>query len=278
MSPDRHGSGATRIEADLSINRGEKTDAQSIHLSCRARLPCRPWRCRPSASAAPTVTFKAKAVPIPPGFPHTGNILGAGAAVEAEFTITGTEYGGRVPAAADRRQLVPAGGREDCTPQGFPTCTERDARKQPARQAARRSRSAGPTGTALGDRRRSAQNASLRKRELQSFYAPGGGLEFFTRRPRPVSLEIRLEGPLRQLRRGGFGPELEVDGAARRNGAGRAVASVKSIKVKVGSAIKKGKKLIYYGTRADEVPEGRLPGEGRTDVRRPTAANAKPVP
>ena len=31
----------------------------------------------------PTVTFKAKAVPIP-GFPHTGNILGAGAAVQAE--------------------------------------------------------------------------------------------------------------------------------------------------------------------------------------------------
>ena len=27
MSPDRHGSGATRIEADLSINRGEKPDA-----------------------------------------------------------------------------------------------------------------------------------------------------------------------------------------------------------------------------------------------------------
>ena len=33
-----------------------------------------------TASAAPTITLKAEAVPIP-GFPHTGNILGAGAAL-----------------------------------------------------------------------------------------------------------------------------------------------------------------------------------------------------
>ncbi|MGO9248392.1 MAG: hypothetical protein ACLP7W_07325, partial [Solirubrobacteraceae bacterium] len=46
-----------------------------------------------TASAAPTITLKAKAVPIP-GFPHTGNILGAGAALQTEFTISGTEYGG----------------------------------------------------------------------------------------------------------------------------------------------------------------------------------------
>ncbi len=45
-----------------------------------------------SAAALPTVKFKAKAVPIK-GFPHTGNILGAGAAIQAEYTIIGTEYG-----------------------------------------------------------------------------------------------------------------------------------------------------------------------------------------
>src|SRR5271166_3431576 len=49
-----------------------------------------------AASAAPVVTFKAKAVPIP-GFPHTGNILGAGAAEQVEWTIKGTEYGGFPP-------------------------------------------------------------------------------------------------------------------------------------------------------------------------------------
>jgi len=48
------------------------------------------------ASATPVVTFKATAVPIP-GYPHTGNILGAGAALQSEFTISGTEYGGFPP-------------------------------------------------------------------------------------------------------------------------------------------------------------------------------------
>jgi hypothetical protein len=49
-----------------------------------------------SASASPTVFLKAKAVPIP-GYPHTGNILGAGAAIQAEYTISGIEYGGFPP-------------------------------------------------------------------------------------------------------------------------------------------------------------------------------------
>src|SRR5213080_4039649 len=46
-----------------------------------------------TASATPTVTLKAEAVPIK-GFPHTGNIYGAGAAVKAVINIKGTEYGG----------------------------------------------------------------------------------------------------------------------------------------------------------------------------------------
>ena len=46
-----------------------------------------------AASAAPTVTLKTTALPIP-GFPGTGDILGAGAETEVQATITGTEYGG----------------------------------------------------------------------------------------------------------------------------------------------------------------------------------------
>ncbi len=54
------------------------------------------------AGAAPVVTLKVKAVPIPknpssnsgPTWPGTGNIFGAGSALETEFTISGTEYGG----------------------------------------------------------------------------------------------------------------------------------------------------------------------------------------
>ncbi len=45
------------------------------------------------AGAVPVVTLKLEPVPIP-GQPHTGYILGHGAALEAEYRISGTEYGG----------------------------------------------------------------------------------------------------------------------------------------------------------------------------------------
>src|ERR1700722_7597958 len=45
------------------------------------------------AAAAPTVTLKVKAVPIP-GFSGTGDALGTGADVEVQVTISGEEYGG----------------------------------------------------------------------------------------------------------------------------------------------------------------------------------------
>ena len=75
------------------------------------------------ASAEPTAqisSFKAKAVPIPkPGggtWPHTGNILGAGAAVEAEYQITGAGYGvttqnpaGGIPPISQVNVFSPAG-------------------------------------------------------------------------------------------------------------------------------------------------------------------------
>ncbi len=63
-----------------------------------------------TASAAPTITLKAEAVPIP-GFPHTGNILGAGTAFKAEYTDLGDRIR-RLPAAADRGQILRAGRRE----------------------------------------------------------------------------------------------------------------------------------------------------------------------
>ena len=70
-----------------------------------------------TASAAPTITLTAEAVPIP-GFPHTGNILGAGTAFKAKYTISGTEYGD-FPAPligvkfyrTGRREAEPAGIR-----------------------------------------------------------------------------------------------------------------------------------------------------------------------
>jgi len=73
-----------------------------------------------SAAALPTVKFKAKAVPIK-GFPHTGNILGAGAAIQAEYTIIGTEYGGFPPPLIGVNFYLPKGTVLHRS--GFPTCS-----------------------------------------------------------------------------------------------------------------------------------------------------------
>ncbi|HTA37386.1 MAG TPA: hypothetical protein VK761_11790, partial [Solirubrobacteraceae bacterium] len=67
-------------------------------MSCKARmcftlLALAALTLPASATAAPSVTFKARAVPIP-GFRGTGNILGAGAALQVQYSIAGSEYGG----------------------------------------------------------------------------------------------------------------------------------------------------------------------------------------
>src|SRR5215469_10018917 len=72
-----------------------------------------------AAAALPSITIKAQIVPIK-GFPHTGNILGAGAAAKAEVKISGTEYGGFPPPLIGVNVFLPSGVH--LHPQGFPTC------------------------------------------------------------------------------------------------------------------------------------------------------------
>ena len=71
------------------------------------------------AVARPTVKFKATAVPIP-GYRHTGNIYGAGAAVNAEYSINGTEYYGGPAPLKHVNFYLPAGAK--IHPSGFTTC------------------------------------------------------------------------------------------------------------------------------------------------------------
>ncbi len=71
------------------------------------------------ASSAPTIAFKTTAVPIP-GFPGTGDILGAGAVIQVEGKISGNEYGGFAPPLVGLEFYAPAGTK--LHPQGFATC------------------------------------------------------------------------------------------------------------------------------------------------------------
>jgi len=207
------------------------------------------------ASATPTVTFKAEAVPIP-GFPHTGNILGAGAAVHAEYQIEGTEYGGFPPPLIGVNFYLPSGTKLHTT--GFPTCAK-SVLEQTGPSGCSKSSAAGPVGNALGI----VSFGSERVEEtttIESFYAPGVGLEFFTNGHSPVSLEILSAGHYVHLGGGGgYGPELITEIPLVSTVPGAPYASVKTINVKAGSAYKSHGKTVYYGRVPKKCPKGGFP-------------------
>jgi len=207
------------------------------------------------ASAAPTVTFKGKAVPIP-GFPHTGNILGAGAAVEAEFTITGTEYVGSPPPLIGVNVYLPKGTKLHTT--GFPTCSK-TVLEQTGPTGCKKSSAAGPVGLANGFVSFGGERVP-EATQLYSYYAPGGGLFFFADGHSPVSLEILSTGHYTALGGGGgYGPELITTVPLIPSVPGAPFASVSNIKVKAGSAYKSHGKTVYYGRVPTKCPKGGFP-------------------
>lgn len=199
------------------------------------------------ASATPTVDFKAEAVSIP-GFPGTGNFYGAGAAVKAQYTITGNEYFGSPPPVLGINFYLPKGSV--LHPSGFPTCPENVLRMSGPSGCPKGSQ-AGPIGTVLGYVTFGTERVEETS-ELFSFYKPGGGLTFFTWGHSPTLLEIYSNGSYLHLHgAAGYGPELKTIVPLVASVPGAPYASVTSITVKAGSAITKGtgkhKQTIYYG-------------------------------
>jgi hypothetical protein len=242
MSPDRHGSGATRIEADLSINRGER-DLMRRASTCLAVLGLALLALPGIASATPTVKFKAEAVPIS-GYPGTGNILGAGAALQAEYQIEGTEYFGSPPPIIGVNFYLPTGVK--LHPSGFPVCNEQVLR-QSGPIACPKGSQAGPIGSVLGFVTFGGERVEETS-ELFSFYKPGGGFIFFTDGHSPTSLEIYSSGHyVNYTGGGGYGPDLETIVPLVPSVPGAPFASVKTIHIKAGSAIKVHGKPVYYG-------------------------------
>jgi hypothetical protein len=217
------------------------------------------------ASAAPTVTFKAKAVPIPkPGggtYPHTGNILGAGAAVEANFVLSGSGYGatpqnpsGGIPPLAAVNFYLPAGAKINSAP--FGKCSE-SALKNTGPSGCKSNAVASPKGNALGEvtfgTERVPEEASL-----QAFFGTSG-LLFFVDGTSPVSLEFVSAGSYVNSGQPPYGLELKTTVPAISTVPGAPLASTKDINIKVGAAIKKGNKVIPYGTLPTKCPAGGFP-------------------
>jgi hypothetical protein len=207
------------------------------------------------ASAAPTVTVKGRAVPIA-GFPGTGNILGAGAAVQVEVKISGTEYGGFPPPLIGFNAYLPTGVH--LHPQGFKTCPTATIFEEKAPENCPKGSAAGPVGkvygvVAFGTTR--VHEAA----ELFSFFAPGGGLEFFTFGHTPTTLEVPSSGHYVNLNGGGgFGPKFVAQVPLVTTVPNAPYASVEAVNVKVGAAYrdKKTHKPVFYGRVPKKCPTG----------------------
>jgi hypothetical protein len=206
-----------------------------------------------SASAAPTVTLKARAIPIP-GFPHTGNILGAGAVLQAEYAISGTEYGGFPPPLIGVKFFGPASAK--LHPQGFATCDPNVIKNSGPAPCPKKS-IAGPKGEASGI----VSFGTERVKEtvsVQPFFAPGGNLEFYVNGTTPVSIEILSTGHVTNATPP-FGPTVIAEVPLIESVPGALDASALFINVKVGAAYKKGKKTTYYITVPKKCPKGGFP-------------------
>jgi hypothetical protein len=219
-----------------------------------------------SATTAEISSFKAKAVPIPkPGggtFPHTGNILGAGAAVEAEYQITGSGYGvttqnpsGGIPPISQVNFFLPAGAKINS--KGFGSCSAATL-KNVGPSGCKSSSVASPVGHALGEVTFGTERVP-EEVELRAFFGPGGGLLFYAAGHSPVALELVSSGRYVNFGKAPYGLELITEVPAVATVPGAPLASTKTINVKVGAAIKKGKKVIPYGTLPKKCPKGGFP-------------------
>jgi hypothetical protein len=219
-----------------------------------------------AASAAPTVTFKAKAVPIPkPGggtYPHTGNILGAGTAFQAEYTISGSGYGatpqnptGGVPPISGVNFYSPAGAKVSAS--GFGTCSEA-VLKNTGPSGCKGNSIASPKGSALGEVTFGSERVP-EEASLQAFFGPGNSLLFYVQGSSPVSLEFVSAGKYVNYNKAPYGLELITTVPAIATVPGAPLASTKTINIKVGAAFKKGKKLVSYITVPKKCPKGGFP-------------------
>jgi hypothetical protein len=207
----------------------------------------------PAANALPTVQVLGRAVPIP-GFPHTGNIFGAGAAVQAKVSISGTEYGGFPPPLIGINAYLPAGVHLNS--KAFPTCPLAVIVERKEPRLCPKGSAAGPVGHVFGV---VAFGTELVKEEgkIYSFYVPNGGLAFLTVGLSPVVLEIStLAHLLHPGGAAGYGPEFTGQIPIVETVPGAQDASVQSIEITLGTAIRRHGKPVYYGTVPRTCPHG----------------------
>ncbi len=213
-----------------------------------------------TAMAAPSVTLKVKAIPIKknpsskggPNWPGTGNILGAPTAVEAEFHISGGEYFGSPSPLIEVIATFPTGSKVNT--KGFTTCSSSILASHEVQKCPKKS-VAGPVGEAGGV----VSFGSTRVHEkltVQPFFAQGGGLAFYAEGREPALIELLSSGGFTSL---APTPTLATKVPLVITVPEAPYGSAEYIKVEVGAAFMKGKKLVSYGTLPKKCPKGGFP-------------------
>ncbi len=210
------------------------------------------------AVASPSVTLKAKVVPIPvnpsvangPTYPGTGDILGAGAAFEGELDISGTEYGGFPPPLTGVAVFAPAGVKLHA--QGFATCSNAILESHEVAHCPKRSVLGAGSVSGVVSFGATEVHESL---TLQGFFAPSGELAFYAEGRSPAVIEVLGKGSLTNAG-GVFGPKFSAVVPLVETVPGAPYGVVETIKGKFGAAFKQGKKLISYATLPKTCPKG----------------------
>ena len=212
----------------------------------------------PVTQATPTVSTKDVLVPIP-GFSKTGNLPGAGTAIEQEITIAGTEYGGFPPPVEQINMFLPEGLAIDSEP--FPTCSVSALELSgPSPDACPKGSAGGPIGSAEVQVAFGTEVVP-EQATFQAFYAPGGGVNFFLFGHEPVILEVISQAGY-QPGGTGYGEALDAHLPLIETVPGAPDTSLERLKFKLGSALKTGKAAPSYYFRAPgetECPKGYLP-------------------
>jgi hypothetical protein len=230
--------------------------------------------------AQPIVSVKAKIVPIPiePSkpksrtYPHTGNLLGAPAALEATLEIKGEEYFGAPSPVTSVVVDLPAGAK--LHPQGFTACPLAILESHEVQKCPKKSY-AGPTGEVLGV----VSFGSSRVREkgtIQAFFAPGGKLAFYTEGREPALIEVLAFAGI-STAPPPFGPRFSAEVPLVPTVPEAPYASVLSIKGKIGAAFMQGKKLVSYGTVPKKCPKGGFKGRVQVSFFSGETVTAEPT-
>ncbi len=191
------------------------------------------------------------------GIPGTGNILGAGAALQINATATGTESVGGV--VSQLRKVVvylPKGVTVNSKPFGSCTAAMLESRG-PA--GCPKSSVASPVGSA-GVVDPIAGELITETATLQAFFAPGGGLNFYANAAAPISAQIVVPGHY-QRAPAPYGLMFTTNVPLVESVPGAPPVSTTSINLKVGAAIRKGKKTYYYGRVPTTCPRGGFVGK-----------------